>query len=354
MRIIRENQVIVVVAKTGSGKTTQLAQFLHEDGYTQYGMIGCTQPRRVAAMSVAKRVSEEMECKLGGTVGYSIRFEDCTSSETKIKYMTDGVLLRESLNEGDLDRYSAIILDEAHERSLSTDVLMGLLRKILQRRRDLKLIVTSATMNADKFAAFYGGAQTFTIPGRTFPVDVLFSKTPCEDYVDSAVKQALSIHLSHPKGDILVFMTGQEDIEVTCQVIQERLGQIDDAPPLLVLPIYSQMPADLQAKIFDTAENGERKCIVATNIAETSLTVDGIMYVVDAGYYNSRCTIQRWAWTRCRSRQSRRRMPTSAPDERVAREAARRIGCTPRWRSATSCLPTRSPRSSEPTWPIRC
>ncbi|GAC75786.1 mRNA splicing factor ATP-dependent RNA helicase [Moesziomyces antarcticus T-34] len=285
MRIIRENQVIVVVGETGSGKTTQLAQFLHEDGYTQYGMIGCTQPRRVAAMSVAKRVSEEMECKLGGPVGYSIRFEDCTSSETKIKYMTDGVLLRESLNEGDLDRYSAIILDEAHERSLSTDVLMGLLRKILQRRRDLKLIVTSATMNADKFAAFYGGAQTFTIPGRTFPVDVLFSKTPCEDYVDSAVKQALSIHLSHPKGDILVFMTGQEDIEVTCQVIQERLGQIDDAPPLLVLPIYSQMPADLQAKIFDAAENGERKCIVATNIAETSLTVDGIMYVVDAGYY---------------------------------------------------------------------
>ncbi|CDR99473.1 hypothetical protein, partial [Sporisorium scitamineum] len=285
MKIIRENQVIVVIGETGSGKTTQLAQFLHEDGYTKCGMIGCTQPRRVAAMSVAKRVSEEVECKLGGLVGYSIRFEDCTSAETKIKYMTDGVLLRESLNEADLDQYSAIILDEAHERSLSTDVLMGLLRKILQRRRDLKLIVTSATMNADKFASFYGGAQTFTIPGRTFPVDVLFSKTPCEDYVDSAVKQALSIHLSHPKGDILVFMTGQEDIEVTCQVIAERLSQIDDAPPLLVLPIYSQMPADLQAKIFDATENGERKCIVATNIAETSLTVDGIMYVVDAGYY---------------------------------------------------------------------
>uniref|UniRef100_V5EEZ2 Pre-mRNA-splicing factor ATP-dependent RNA helicase PRP16 n=2 Tax=Kalmanozyma brasiliensis (strain GHG001) TaxID=1365824 RepID=V5EEZ2_KALBG len=285
MKIIRENQVIVVIGETGSGKTTQLAQFLHEDGYTRYGMVGCTQPRRVAAMSVAKRVSEEMESKLGGLVGYSIRFEDCTSAETRIKYMTDGVLLRESLNEGDLDRYSAIILDEAHERSLSTDVLMGLLRKILQRRRDLKLIVTSATMNADKFASFYGGAQTFTIPGRTFPVDVLFSKTPCEDYVDSAVKQALSIHLSHPKGDILVFMTGQEDIEVTCQVISERLSQIDEALPLLVLPIYSQMPADLQAKIFDATDDGCRKCIVATNIAETSLTVDGIMYVVDAGYY---------------------------------------------------------------------
>ncbi|KAM6494636.1 P-loop containing nucleoside triphosphate hydrolase protein, partial [Amanita muscaria] len=142
--------VAIVVGETGSGKTTQLTQFMYEDGYCSYGLIGCTQPRRVPAMSVAKRVSEGMECKLGSTVGYAIRFEDCTTAETKIKYMTDGVLLRESLNEGDLDRYSVIILDEAHERSLSTHVLMGLLPKVLSRRRDLKLIVTSATMNAEK------------------------------------------------------------------------------------------------------------------------------------------------------------------------------------------------------------
>ncbi|KIK68997.1 hypothetical protein GYMLUDRAFT_67703 [Collybiopsis luxurians FD-317 M1] len=284
MKIIRENQVIIVVGETGSGKTTQLAQFLYEDGYCQHGIVGCTQPRRVAAMSVAKRVSEEMECKLGSTVGYAIRFEDCTSAETKIKYMTDGVLLRESLNEGDLDRYSVIILDEAHERSLSTDVLMGLLRKILSRRRDLKLIVTSATMNAEKFSNFYGNAPCFTIPGRTFPVEIFHSKSPCEDYVDSAVKQVLQIHLSLPPGDILVFMTGQEDIEITCQVTQERLDQLDDPAPLAVLPIYSQMPADLQAKIFEATSDGRRKVIVATNIAETSLTVDGILYVVDAGY----------------------------------------------------------------------
>ncbi|KAG8761183.1 DEAH-box RNA helicase prp16 [Serendipita sp. 396] len=284
MKMLRDFQVVVVVGETGSGKTTQLAQFLYEDGFCSNGIIGCTQPRRVAAMSVAKRVSEEMECKLGGTVGYAIRFEDCTSSETKIKYMTDGVLLRESLNEGDLDRYSVIILDEAHERSLSTDVLMGLLRKILTRRRDLKLIVTSATMNAEKFSKFYGNAPVFTIPGRTFPVEIFHSKSPCEDYVDAAVKQVLQIHLSLPAGDILVFMTGQEDIEVTCQVVNERLEQLNDPAPLAVLPIYSQMPADLQAKIFEATPDGRRKVIVATNIAETSLTVDGILFVVDSGY----------------------------------------------------------------------
>ncbi|GAA5909863.1 hypothetical protein JCM6882_002035 [Rhodosporidiobolus microsporus] len=284
LRVIRENQVTVVIGETGSGKTTQLTQFLHEEGYSDYGLIGCTQPRRVAAMSVAQRVSEEMEVELGAEVGYSIRFEDCTSDKTVIKYMTDGVMLRESLNEGDLDRYSVIILDEAHERSLNTDILMGLLRKILSRRRDLKLVVTSATMNAAKFSRFYNDAPCFTIPGRTFPVDVLFSKTPCEDYVDSAVKQALQIHISHPPGDMLIFMTGQEDIECTCEVISERLAQVDDAAPLEVLPIYSQMPADLQAKIFSPTEDGRRKVVVATNIAETSLTVDGIMYVIDAGY----------------------------------------------------------------------
>ncbi|KAL7927907.1 pre-mRNA splicing factor ATP-dependent RNA helicase prp16 [Trichoderma austrokoningii] len=284
LRVIRENQVIIVIGETGSGKTTQLTQFLYEDGYGKTGMIGCTQPRRVAAMSVAKRVAEEMEVKLGSTVGYAIRFEDCTSNDTVIKYLTDGILLRESLNEPDLDRYSCIIMDEAHERALNTDILMGLFKKILQRRRDLKLIVTSATMNAKKFSDFFGGAPEFTIPGRTFPVDVMFHRSPVEDYVDQAVQQVLAIHVSMDAGDILVFMTGQEDIEITCDLVQKRLDALNDPPKLSILPIYSQMPADLQAKIFDRAAPGVRKCIVATNIAETSLTVDGIKYVVDAGY----------------------------------------------------------------------
>ena len=156
LQVIRDNQVVVIVGETGSGKTTQMTQYLREDGYSDYGVVGCTQPRRVAAMSVAKRVSEEMGVELGADVGYAIRFEDCTSSSTVIKYMTDGVLLRESLNGDSLEQYSCIIMDEAHERSLHTDVLFGTLRKLLTKRRDMKLLVTSATMDAGKFADFYG------------------------------------------------------------------------------------------------------------------------------------------------------------------------------------------------------
>ncbi|XP_076357902.1 ATP-dependent RNA helicase l(1)G0007 isoform X2 [Tachypleus tridentatus] len=284
LTIVRDNNVVIIVGETGSGKTTQLTQYLHEEGYSKYGIVGCTQPRRVAAMSVAKRVSDEMDVNLGDQVGYAIRFEDCTSEKTLIKYMTDGILLRESLREPDLDNYSAVIMDEAHERSLNTDVLFGLLREVVARRKDLKLIVTSATMDASKFASFFGNVPVFTIPGRTFPVEIYFSKNPVEDYVDAAVKQALQIHLQPNIGDILIFMPGQEDIEITCELISERLGEIDNAPQLAILPIYSQLPSDLQAKIFQKAPDGVRKCVVATNIAETSLTVDGIMFVVDSGY----------------------------------------------------------------------
>ncbi|CAF4372713.1 unnamed protein product [Rotaria socialis] len=284
LKIIRENSIIICVGETGSGKTTQMTQYLHECGYTKRGMIGCTQPRRVAAMSVAKRVSEEMNCKLGDDVGYAIRFEDCTSEKTIIKYMTDGILLRESLTDPDLDHYSAVIMDEAHERSLNTDVLFGLLREVVSRRQDLKLIVTSATMDSEKFSDFFGNVPIFIIPGRTFPVESFFSKACVEDYVDAAVKQCIQIHLGAGDGDILVFMPGQEDIEVTCELIKERLSDLEGAKPLSILPIYSQLPSDLQAKIFQKADDGIRKCVVATNIAETSLTVDGIMYVVDSGY----------------------------------------------------------------------
>ena len=285
MSIVRDNPVTVVVGETGSGKTTQLTQYLLEEGYGEAGMVGCTQPRRVAAMSVAKRVAEEMDVELGQDVGYAIRFEDCTSGNTILKYMTDGILLRECLGEPDLEQYSAIIMDEAHERSLNTDVLFGLLRDVISRRNDLKLIVTSATMDAEKFANFFGGqTPIYKIPGRTFPVETFHARGPVEDYVDAAVKQAVTIHLGGLDGDILIFMPGQEDIEVSCGMIKERLEELDEAPPLSVLPIYSQLPSDLQAKIFQKAAGGQRKCVVATNIAETSLTVDGILFVIDPGY----------------------------------------------------------------------
>eukprot|EP00968_Pinguiococcus_pyrenoidosus_P007880 scaffold536_cov250-Pinguiococcus_pyrenoidosus.AAC.29 len=285
LSVVREHQVVIVVGETGSGKTTQLTQYLHEDGYTQDNMIvACTQPRRVAAMSVAARVSEEVGCELGTTVGYAIRFEDVTGPDTVIKYLTDGVLLRETLREADLDRYSAIIMDEAHERSLNTDVLFGVLKKVLTRRLGLKLIVTSATLDAGRFSDFFGGAPIFRIPGRTFRVEKMHLKVPAEDFVEAAVKQVLNIHISHPPGDILTFLTGQEDIETCCEVIAERISSMDQAPPLLLLPMYSQLPADLQARIFKASEQNWRKCVVSTNVAETSLTVDGIKYVVDCGF----------------------------------------------------------------------
>jgi len=283
MKVIADNRVVIIVGETGSGKTTQLTQYLYEEGYCDYGIVGCTQPRRVAAVSVAKRVSEEMGCPLGSKVGYSIRFEECTSQDTIIKYMTDGVLLRESLNDPDLEKYSAIVMDEAHERSLHTDVLFGILKKVAQRRRDIKIIITSATMNAEKFSNFFGGAPCFFIPGRTFPVEVYYNKTPVEDYVEAAVKKAIEVHLQNPPGDILIFMTGQEDIEATCVLIVEKLDKLGEkCPRMNVLPIYSQLPSDVQAKIFEKSDI--RKCIIATNIAETSLTLDGVKYVIDTGF----------------------------------------------------------------------
>lgn len=207
----------------GSGKTTQITQYLAEAGYTSAGIIGCTQPRRVAAMSVAKRVAEEFGCRLGQEVGYSIRFEDCTSADTRIKYMTDGMLMREYLMQPDLGRYSVLMLDEAHERTINTDVLFALLKKMCRVRKDLKIIITSATLDAEKFSSYYFDCPIFTIPGRAFPVEVLFAKASETDYVEAALLTVMQIHLQEPAGDILVFLTGQEEIDSSCEILYNRM-----------------------------------------------------------------------------------------------------------------------------------
>ncbi|XP_050406181.1 pre-mRNA-splicing factor ATP-dependent RNA helicase DHX16 isoform X1 [Patella vulgata] len=283
---IAEHQVLIIEGETGSGKTTQIPQYLHDAGYTKNGMkIGCTQPRRVAAMSVAARVSQEMGWKLGNEVGYSIRFEDCTSERTILKYMTDGMLLREFLSEPDLGGYSILIIDEAHERTLHTDVLFGLVKDIARFRPDLKLLISSATLDAQKFSEFFDDAPIFRIPGRRFPVHVYYTKAPEADYIDAAVVSVLQIHVTQPIGDILVFLTGQEEIETAQEMLLERTRKLGSKiKELVILPIYSTLPSDQQAKIFEPAPPGGRKVILATNIAETSLTIDGIIYVIDPGF----------------------------------------------------------------------
>ncbi|CEG81146.1 Putative ATP dependent helicase [Rhizopus microsporus] len=213
---------------------------------------------------------------------YTIRFEDCTSPETRIKYMTDGMLLRECLIDPMMSQYSVIILDEAHERTISTDVLFGLLKRAAKRRPDLKLIITSATLDADKFATYFNNCPIFTIPGRTYPVEVLYTKDPESDYLDAALITVMQIHLSEPPGDILLFLTGQEEIDTAAEILYERMKALgNDVPELIILPVYSALPSEMQSRIFDPAPPGSRKVVIATNIAETSITIDGIYYVID-------------------------------------------------------------------------
>ncbi|PVV04493.1 hypothetical protein BB560_001013, partial [Smittium megazygosporum] len=282
---VRENPILVVIGETGSGKTTQMTQYLYEEGFARNGRVGCTQPRRMAAASVAKRVAEEVGCRLGAQVGYTIRFEDCTSSETKIKYMTDGMLMREILLDPALSSYSVIMLDEAHERTIATDVLFGLLKSAIKTRPDLKLIVTSATLDAEKFSKYFFNAPIFTIPGRTYPVEILYTREPEADYLDVSLITVMQIHLTEPPGDILLFLTGQEEIDTACEILYERMKALGSfVPELIILPVYSALPSEMQSKIFEPAPPGSRKLVIATNIAETSITIDGIYYVVDPGF----------------------------------------------------------------------
>lgn len=283
---IEQYQILVLVGETGSGKTTQLPQYLHEAGYTKGGLkVGCTQPRRVAAMSVAARVAEEMGVKVGNEVGYSIRFEDNTSDKTILKYMTDGMLLREFMTEPDLAGYSAIMIDEAHERTVHTDILLALVKDLARERPDLKLLISSATMNAEKFAKYFDDAPIFNIPGRRYPVDIYYTPAPEANYLTAAITTIFQIHTTQGKGDILIFLTGQDEIEAAEQQLTDTARKLGNrVKELIICPIYANLPSDLQSKIFEPTPDGARKVVLATNIAETSLTIDGITYVIDPGY----------------------------------------------------------------------
>lgn len=283
---IAEHQILVIVGETGSGKTTQLPQYLYEAGYTTGGLkIGCTQPRRVAAMSVAARVADEMGVKVGNEVGYSIRFEDSTSDKTVLKYMTDGMLLREFMTEPDLGGYAAIMIDEAHERTVHTDILLALVKDLARERPELKLLISSATMNAQKFADYFDEAPIFNIPGRRYPVDIHYTPQPEANYLAAAITTVFQIHTTQGKGDILVFLTGQDEIEAAEQNITEIARKLGSrVPELVICPIYANLPSELQSKIFEPTPEGARKVVLATNIAETSLTIDGIVYVIDPGF----------------------------------------------------------------------
>jgi HrpA-like RNA helicase len=369
INMVHQHQTSILVGETGSGKTTQIAQFIAEAGYGgDRGMIACTQPRRVAAMSVARRVAEEMDVALGEEVGYSIRFEECSSNKTLIKFLTDGMLLREAMSDPLMERYSVIILDEAHERTLATDVLFGLLKEVLAKRPDLKLVVMSATLEAEKFQSYFLDAPLMKVPGRLHPVEIFYTQEPERDYLEAAIRTVVQIHLCEPPGmpyggggragggaywiwlgcfclfialgllavtirgpllcllvpltrplptiphtkqppttttgDVLLFLTGEEEIEDACRKITAEVSRSGDkAGPVKVLPLYSTLPPQQQQRIFEPAPPGRdggppgRKVVVSTNIAETSLTIDGIVYVIDPGFakqkvYNPRIRVE--------------------------------------------------------------
>uniref|UniRef100_A0A8C4ZIF9 RNA helicase n=1 Tax=Gadus morhua TaxID=8049 RepID=A0A8C4ZIF9_GADMO len=307
--ILVRHQSFVLVGETGSGKTTQIPQWCVDMVRSTPGpkrAVACTQPRRVAAMSVAQRVADEMDIMLGQEVGYSIRFEDCSSAKTLLKYMTDGMLLREAMNDPLLERYGVIILDEAHERTLATDILMGVLKEVVRQRADLKVIVMSATLDAGKFQVYFDSCPLLTIPGRTHPVEIFYTPEPERDYLEAAIRTVVQIHMcEEEEGDVLLFLTGQEEIDEACKRIKREVDDLGgDVGDIKIIPLYSTLPPQQQQRIFEAppppqGQRGHRTkgVVVSTNIAETSLTIDGVVFVIDPGFakqkvYNPRIRVE--------------------------------------------------------------
>lgn len=294
--LLEKYQTLVLIGETGCGKSTQLPQYLLEAGWCSDGkMIGITEPRRVAATSLANRVADERNCILGTEVGYSIRFDNYIDETTKIKYMTEGILLRELMSDPLLTSYSVVVIDEVHERTLLTDIIMGLLKKIIRKRKSLRVVVCSATVDAEQLRDFFNtntttdstkdSAVILTVEGRLYPVDIFYAKEPVANYVTGVVDTVLKIHEKEEPGDILAFLTGLDEVDQAVALLTEHAKLVkEDKLQLLPLAMYGSLPNAEQLKVFWRAGKDTRKVIVATNIAETSITIPNIVYVIDCGF----------------------------------------------------------------------
>ncbi|KAI0259789.1 P-loop containing nucleoside triphosphate hydrolase protein [Gloeopeniophorella convolvens] len=299
VRSIAANDVTIILGETGSGKTTQLPQYLLEDG-TYRGQIAVTQPRRVAATSLAARVSAEQGKSLGTLVGYSVRFDERVGPDTRVKYLTDGMLVREMMTDTLLTRYDVVIVDEAHERTLRTDIVLASLKRILSlrngsgtsanakgkgRANPLKVVIMSATLDAEKFSKFFNGAPVLYVKGRQHPVSIFHASSSQNDYLDAALRTFFQIHVDRPPGDVLIFLPGrQDDIESLESSLRTYASQLpQNVLGVTICPLYASLPNAQQTKVFLPTPPDSRKCILATNIAETSITIPGVRYVIDSG-----------------------------------------------------------------------
>lgn len=282
---VQRNQVIVVEAPTGSGKTTQIPQMLFEAGLDGWGMIGVTQPRRIAAFGVSKRIAQEMEANFGGLVGYKMRFDDFTTENTKIKIMTDGILLEELRSDPLLRKYSILIVDEAHERSLNIDFILGLLKEVVKERSDFKVIISSATINASLFSSYFNDAPVVSVQTEPYPIEVKYMKLKRHDDHEEILNKIVMIveelEEKDMPGDVLIFLQGENPIKDCCQMLETLAANNHYA--LKILPLYARLAPEQQNRVFDPFP-GFRKVVIATNIAETSITIDGIVHVIDPGY----------------------------------------------------------------------